>query len=66
MPQFTDPDIQAQYEAAVRNGTAPTFSTTDQAAAQAFVDFYNTLTNSNTVRLVTKTTYSFEVINTEG
>lgn len=44
-------------------GLIPEFSTTDQAAAQAFVDYVNSLIRDKpTIKLVTKTTYSISKI----
>lgn len=65
MPQITDPVVQAQLEIDMRSGNVPRFSTTDVEQAQAFVDYFNTLTGSTAMELVVHTTYSYKIINPE-
>lgn len=63
---ITDPAIRAQLEADIRAGRVPVWNPNNQTQAQAFINYFNTLTNSTAMRLVTKTTYAFEIINPGG
>lgn len=59
---INDPAVQAQINAAYAEGSVPIFNPNDETAAQAFVDFWNNLVDSETaVTLNTHTSYSFTV-----
>lgn len=59
---ITDPELQAQLEADTRDGLVPVWDPNDEATATAFVDYFNNLTLSTSMRLVATTTYNFEIV----
>lgn len=61
MPEITDPAIQAQLKADTERGLVPPWDATNLERAQAFVDYFNTLTESDSMELVTVTTYSYKI-----
>ena len=62
---LTDPAIQAQLDLDYQEGRVPVWSSISLDEAQAYIDYFNTLTGGENMRLITKTTYEFEIINPE-
>ena len=58
----TDEQVKAQFLIDKAANAVPTFSKTNNEAAQAFVDYMNTIAGRTIMRKVTKTTYSFEPV----
>ena len=62
---LTDPAIQAQLDLDYQEGRVPDWDSNDEAKAQAYINYFNTLTGDENMRLVVKTTYEFEIVNPE-
>lgn len=58
---INDPAVQAQLQTDYANGVVPLWNPNILESAQAFVDYWNNLTDSEAVTLVTHTYYSFQV-----
>lgn len=61
MPEITDPAIQAQLKADTEAGIVPKWNANSLDEAQAFVDYFNALTESDRMELVTVTTYQYKI-----
>lgn len=61
MPQITDPALQAQLQEDARLGNVPQWSSTDLDQANAFIAYFNALTESTAMELVTHTSYSYKI-----
>ena len=62
---LTDPAIQAQLDHDYKEGRVPQWDSNNLDRAQAYIDYFNTLTGGENMRLIVKTTYEFEIVNPE-